>query len=297
MNIDQAIRAMLADMKAAGKLPTSLQSYEAELRHFERFIGVDVDVRSIGHLRCREYIDMFAHLESSTRALKHTKLTRMFSTLVFDEVIETNPMDKVRRPKTKALKDRKRVRITTEEFVRVLSHCHEWRDRLCIALFCTTAVRRNAAAMIRWSDVDCKKWQITVLEKGNKRAQKAINPYFRKVISNYLMHRAVLGDPVEPDEWFIPSANGNRTKPRSNRVAYLIVKRVTKQAKVKAHCHSLRAAFAVYYLERFPGEIESLRQIMGHESIATTQHYLSELDAQRALRSVDDLDFEMPEAA
>jgi len=49
---------------------------------------------------------------------------------------------------------------------------------------------------------------------------------------------------------------------------------------------ALRAAFAVYYLERFPGDVEALKELMGHRSIATTRVYLRKLDKQAAMERV-----------
>ena len=56
-----------------------------------------------------------------------------------------------------------------------------------------------------------------------------------------------------------------------------------------AHVHALRAAFAVFYLERHPGDVEALKELMGHRSIGTTQVYLRKLDRQRAMERVRDL--------
>jgi integrase len=69
-------------------------------------------------------------------------------------------------------------------------------------------------------------------------------------------------------------------------VIWRIVKRVAARAGVEAHVHALRAAFAVYYLERFPGDVEALKELLGHRSIATTQVYLRKLDRASAMERV-----------
>ena len=68
-----------------------------------------------------------------------------------------------------------------------------------------------------------------------------------------------------------------------------LVRRVAGRAGVEAHVHALRAAFAVFYLECHPGDVEALKELMGHRSIATTQVYLRKLDRQRAMERVRDL--------
>lgn len=54
-------------------------------------------------------------------------------------------------------------------------------------------------------------------------------------------------------------------------------------AGVEAHVHARRAAFAVYYLERFPGDVEALEELLGQRSIATTQVYVRKLDRASAM--------------
>jgi site-specific recombinase XerD len=44
--------------------------------------------------------------------------------------------------------------------------------------------------------------------------------------------------------------------------------------------HSLRAAFAVRFLESHPGEVEALQRLMGHSKTEPTQIYLRRLDRE-----------------
>ena len=62
-------------------------------------------------------------------------------------------------------------------------------------------------------------------------------------------------------------------------------------AQVCRRTHSLRAAFAVHYLETSPGEVESLKELLGHRSILTTQLYLRRLDLCVAMERVRSLDW------
>jgi hypothetical protein len=66
-------------------------------------------------------------------------------------------------------------------------------------------------------------------------------------------------------------------------------KRVAARAGVDAHVHALRAAFAAYYLSLHPGDVEALKELLGHRSIATKQVYLRKFDKATAMERVRDL--------
>ena len=60
-----------------------------------------------------------------------------------------------------------------------------------------------------------------------------------------------------------------------------IVEVYAKKAQIKCSPHTLRHTFAYAYLERNPGDIVGLAQILGHSNIQTTaiytQHRLEDL--------------------
>ena len=78
-------------------------------------------------------------------------------------------------------------------------------------------------------------------------------------------------------------------KPVPDELRSLLEAAIADGAIVEGDVHALRAAFAVFYLERHPGDVEALKELMGHRSIATTQVYLRKLDRQRAMERVRDL--------
>ncbi len=70
---------------------------------------------------------------------------------------------------------------------------------------------------------------------------------------------------------------------------YAIVKRLAERARVDAHPHSLRAAFAVQFDEQKPGQGIALKELLGHARIETTMVYLRRKDRAKAMEQVRDL--------
>ena len=81
---------------------------------------------------------------------------------------------------------------------------------------------------------------------------------------------------------------------RDDRVIWRTVKRVGERLGIDFYTRSLRAAFAVNFLEAHPGELEALQALMGHSKIETTQTYLRRLNRDRAMERVRDLSWGAP---
>jgi integrase len=75
-------------------------------------------------------------------------------------------------------------------------------------------------------------------------------------------------------------------------LVWRLVKRAAARAGVDAHVHALRAAFAAYYLSLHPGDVEALKELLGHRSIATTQVYLRKFDKATAMERVRSLSWD-----
>lgn len=288
MDLSEAIHAYQGEMRRAQFSLNAQDRYGRELDRFARHAGYDTHVETLEPRHCRSYLDTFNNHAPATVALEHTILSSFFKFLVMDDVLDKNPMDKVRRPKVPAARDRKRTRITTQEVKLMLEACETWPERMCLNTLAYLGVRRTALSNLRWSDVDAKRGVATFLEKGNKRITKPLPNDLKKLWSRYWVSEG----PFEEYEWVIPNRQTTgRWDTRSPKFIWNIVKDVAERAGVKAHVHAFRAAFAVHFLRSNPRNIEALRQLMGHSSISTTQGYLDELEGEDAMRVVDTLSF------
>ena len=289
MTLRQAIELFKSDMRLRQLRPTTQARYGRELERFADHVGWGQGIVGLGREDARSYLSLFEHCEAATYNLEHTILSSFFGFLEMEDVIDASPMRKIRKAKTVPLKDRKRTRNSTSEIVTMLAACQSWPEELCLYTLALLGPRRSALAKARWGDVDGKAWTLTLDEKGGKRIAKPIPRDLRSVYLRYWMAHPDL----QPEDWLVPNKRdtGHRDK-RSCRIVYHLVKDVGRRTGIKTHVHSWRAAFAVRFLEENPGEIEALRALMGHSSIATTQgSYLSEFDEAKAMRRVETLSF------
>ena len=99
-----------------------------------------------------------------------------------------------------------------------------------------------------------------------------------------------------PRDYMIPNRRPAKSAERSPKVIYRIVKQVAERARVSAHPHSLRAAFAVQFDEQYPDRTIALKELLGHSRIETTMVYLRRKDRAAAMETVRGLSWLRPNA-
>lgn len=147
----------------------------------------------------------------------------------------------------------------------------ECRDKAMLELLYGTGMRVSELCNLNFGDIDFDGHIVTVL--GKRRKQRVIPVIDRAIdaVRNYLKVRdAVAAGKADPKALFI-SSNGKRMIPAS---AYRVVaKRISEVSSVERKGpHTLRHSFATHLLNH-GADLEAVRQLLGHESLSTTQVY------------------------
>jgi integrase len=93
------------------------------------------------------------------------------------------------------------------------------------------------------------------------------------------------------EEYLIPNRRPGAVKnpERSDKVIWETVKKVARRVGVVTTVHALRAAFACQFDEANPGQVFTLKELLGHADIATTLVYLRRKDKAKAMEQVRSL--------
>jgi integrase len=285
-NVSEAIDRYEGELARLGRSPATRRKYCREvLWTFATHLGRRT-LQEISTDECRRFLDRWTNASPSTLAL-YISILRGFLDFCKDEGwISENPMDPVKRPRRLRPEDLDVVTVSSRDVERLLDHCQEWDELLCICAVCYIGPRRNAVALARRRDVDLAKGTIRLREKGGKVITKPIPDELAALI------RAADENKLWPsaDDYLIPNRRPTRRRgDRSNKVIYDRVKAVAKRAGVTVHPHALRAAFAVQFDEQHPGEIWALKALLGHARIETTLVYLRRKNRAKAMESVRSL--------
>lgn len=198
-----------------------------------------------------------------------------FDFLVFENYRKTNPTDLIETPKIgRKLPDT----LSDEEIVRLiasidLSKPQGERNRTILETMYGCGLRVSELISLRLSDLFFEEGFIRVVGKGNKerfvpihkQAQKYLTFYINDIRSHIPVHKEF------KDTIFL----NRRGKGLSRQMIFMILKDLAEKAQIgkKISPHTLRHSFATELLKR-GADLRAIQQILGHESITTTEVYV-----------------------
>lgn len=170
--------------------------------------------------------------------------------------------------------------LTPEEVKKVLEAINPntpngARNYAMIWLMLDSGPRISEVAELRTRHLDLQDRQAKIMGKGRKERTIPFGQKTARALMRYLT--AFRPQPVNPehDQVFL-SVDGY---PMTRNSVECIIRRLRDTSTVhKLHAHLLRHTFAVNFLAA-GGDLETLRRILGHESLEVTKRYLSGLQA------------------
>jgi integrase/recombinase XerC len=155
------------------------------------------------------------------------------------------------------------------------------RDRALLELLYASGLRVAELVGLDWPDVDVAGRMVRVLGKGRK---ERLVPFGRPAAQAMADWREVWGevrgaDGGDDDPVFLNHRGGRLTDRSVRRVLDRWVADAALAAGV--HPHTLRHTFATHLLEN-GADLRAIQELLGHESLATTQRY-THLEVERLL--------------
>ncbi len=142
------------------------------------------------------------------------------------------------------------------------------RDHALLELIYSAGVRASEVVSINVIDINFDDRSIVVNGKGNKQRVVLFGPTCASALKVYLASERV---PSESGDPLFTNDKGYRLRTRSLQN---VVKKWAKNAGLPADVspHTLRHSFATHLLDA-GADLKSVQQLLGHESLATTQIY------------------------
>ena len=229
-------------------------------------------VRQIELTDLYEYLNYLSNVRSdkpATRARKIAAIKSFFNYMTFKQkALEKNPAVELETPK---LGKRLPKYLSLDESISLLHSIegkNEKRDTCIITLFLNCGLRLSELVAINFKDI--KDNNLKVIGKGDKERSVYLNEACQKALKEYVAVRPK--DVKDRDALFV-SERGTRI---GKRTVEMMVKKYITLAGLdpkKYSPHKLRHTAATL-MHKYGGvDIRSLQQILGHESVSTTEIY------------------------
>jgi len=287
------------------KSKDSVKEYNYDLSNFFKFmsnhLGVssnedikDTDIRELDMEFLKkislEDIHSYLYYLKDTYNSKPATIARKASTIrVFfsymtnnsEDSLEVNPAQNLKNPKL----DRRQPKyLTLEESQELLkvssqtmgkeSNRNLERDFAIITLFLNCGMRLSELVSINITDMKLSDCKMTVIGKGNKERTIYLNKACMEAINNYLAVRPPKDKIKKQDEDALFLSE--RLERISKRTVQYIVEKELKKAGLdttKYSTHKLRHTAATLMYQYGNVDIRALQELLGHESISTTELY------------------------
>ena len=284
------------------KSPNTIKEYNYDLATFLKFIKVrfkmtdeedfskitikDIPLSTIKQIKLDDihaflsYLTNTYHSKAATRARKVSSIRVFFNYLSQKaNLIEFNPAQNLETPK---LDKRLPKYLSLEDSKRLLNvagsddNRNNKRDYAIITLFLNCGMRLSELVGINIKDINFSECQMTVIGKGNKERTIYLNKACMTAINNYLAVRPVEGIKTDIANSKNALFLSERKERISRRTVQYIVDKELRAAGLdtsKYSVHKLRHTAATLMYQYGKVDIRALQEVLGHESISTTEIY------------------------
>jgi len=284
------------------KSPNSVKEYNYDLNMFFKYIKLhfkmtnetdfkmivikDIDIVTVKKITAEDILSFLSYLalnqncKPATRARKISTLRIFFSYLAQKaKLIEINPAQNIetpkkekRMPKYLSLDDSKKLlNVTLDD-----DDMNKERDYAIITIFLNCGLRLSELVEINIKDIDFSENKLNVIGKGNKERTIYLNKACIHAIESYLKVRPVEGIKLDNKKSKDALFLSKRRERISKRTVQYIVDKELKKAGLdttKYSTHKLRHTAATLMYQYGGVDIRALQELLGHESISTTEIY------------------------
>lgn len=262
-----------------GLSANSIENYRYDIVKLINYLEeheIQISPLKISEEKIQEFIyEVSKSMSARSQSRIISGLRSFFDYLVFEDYRKDNPLELVESPKIgRKLPDT----LSTEEIDRLiesidLSHPQGERNRCILETLYSCGLRVSELITLKLSDLYFDEGFIRVVGKGDKQRLVPISPLTVKYINLYIDQIRV-HLPIQKgfeDTLFL----NRRGKQLTRAMIFTIVKQTAVKAGVKKKIspHTFRHSFATHLLEN-GADLRSIQQMLGHESIITTEIYM-----------------------
>lgn len=293
ISLDSLLIQYRLSLEAANGSPKTFQGYSDILRRFFGFLkkkGHINSVSDIGREEVRVYIRSLQNAKrwpnrpqnsedrgklSPVTVQDHVRAIKAFWSWLFDNgYIKKNILVKYPLPKAPKIIIKTLTIDQIKLFLKAIDKSSSVgaRNYCIVLLMIDNGMRISEVVSIQISDIDLSRCRVKIIGKGKKERIVPFTKITRKELLKYKgNNRNNLCKLDSP--YLFPGSDGDHVSIKSIQQSISRLSRKIGLDGIKYHPHIFRHTFATLFLTN-GGQLTTLKEIMGHEDIQTTQKYV-----------------------
>ncbi|MEX6625837.1 tyrosine recombinase [Tenacibaculum salmonis] len=280
MNWKQATSDYISYLKIErGLAKNSIDSYSRDIKKLILFIDTlkknDTPINITSDTVQQFIYEISKEIDPRSKARLISGLRSFFDYLIFEDYRKDNPTDLIESPNIiRKLPDTLEKEEIDDLIAAIdLSHPQGERNKTIIETIFSCGLRVSELINLQLSDLFFDDGYIRVLGKGNKYRFVPIHITTIKRLKFYIKDIRPEVTPKEKEEDII--FLNRRGRRLSRQMIFIILKELAIKTNLKKSIgpHTLRHSFATYLLKN-GADLRVIQQLLGHESITTTEIYV-----------------------
>lgn len=277
--IDRAMM-FIAVKKLDGLSEKTLYNYKLHLQRLNQYVLKPVNFITTTDIRM--YLAQISKdKKQSTLATEISVLKSFFGWMHDEEIIEKNPMKKIKQPK---VAKRLRSALTIEEVERLRDACSTSRERALLETLYSTACRLDEVVKLNKNDINFNTLSARVIGKGDKERIVYLSSKCKLYLEKYIYSRN-----DNCDALFVTSRRPHSRLGRRSIQKEIANIGIIANIEKPIYPHILRHSFATHALQSGM-TLDTIQRILGHTDPSTTQIY-SELNDSTVQQEYKKLNF------
>ena len=250
----------------------TIESYKIDLNKMSNYLNKNI--KSITSDDLRDYLKYLKNEGMSTKSIaRNTSCIKSFyKFLMIEKVISNNPADSINLPKI----NKSLPKVLSEDEVNLLldvdlTDNYAYRNKAMLELMYASGLRVSELVNLKVYDIDLNNALLRTIGKGSKERIIPLGNMAIEALNRYINdYRSSLLKKDVTDYLFL----NNHGKKMTRQGFFKIIKKLAQEKGIKTPIspHILRHSFASHLLKH-GADLRSIQELLGHESITTTQIY------------------------
>ena len=275
MKRDEAIFKLENDLKVRRYSLGTINRYSYVVERFLDYIGTKKEIDDLNEKDAINYLEML----TDERHYKASSYNNINAILKF--FLETTLEKNIGYKRMPNAKVEVRIKMVPDKdtIIKIINGTKNLKHKCWYCLAYGSGLRTCEIAKLKMKNIDSKNMKITVIGKGDKERITVLPKMTLDYLKEYVIKNKISG---RETYLFKGQESECASEVTISKSFYNVVKRLGLDTRITIH--SFRRSFATHML-RSGVDIETVKELMGHNSISTTSSYAQVVYKEKQIKN------------